>query len=596
MDTPRRHRRKAMNSKIKRRRWAVALSIVALSLATLATASVGYSLITSALSAKSALERALPLVVEIRSDLVSRRVTEASEKVATVQDLASEARQATDYPLWRSFEWVPVLGANLEAVRTSATVAADLVDEVLQPITQVNFDELLTLENGVNLTAFAKASQILSASQTSIATADAKLAHLATDQLFDPVREAVHDLRDMVTSAEKLIVPSKQVADILPAILGAPSPRSYLLMFQGNSESRSLGGNPAALLLANVNNGKFQIAAQASSSDFHNDRDFPIIDLDPEAVAIYGDKIGKWLPDITMVPDFPYSARLLQAYWAEEFGGSIDGVLSFDPVALSYILEVVGSITLPDGLVLTSENAVPLLLNEIYFMYEDPKEQNAFFAAAAGATFQRLTAGDLNVAALFPALLRAVNEGRLMYSPANPTEAELISGTRLAGTLPKDNVTETTIGVFVNDNTTSKKDYYLDLAVTASKRCSAKESTVAGKVLLDSSFTAEIADSIPYYIQGRVFPRELISTYLVLYGPVGSSLTSVTLDGAPAPILSSGQHLGRPAVKIDVMTILDADHEVGFEFAFTDKLSGPLNVRTTPMVRQTTSTVEDHGC
>ena len=77
--------------------------------------------------------------------------------------------------------------------------------------------------------------------------------------------------------------------------------------------------------------------------------------------------------------------------WLRETGVDVSGVISLDPVSLSYLLEATGPVALPTGDVLTSENAVDLLLNGVYLRYADPRDQDAFFAAAAGSVFGALT-------------------------------------------------------------------------------------------------------------------------------------------------------------------------------------------------------------
>ena len=59
-----------------------------------------------------------------------------------------------------------------------------------------------------------------------------------------------------------------------------------------------------------------------------------------------------------MFPDFPTAARLAQAMWERAFGVKVDGVISLDPVALSYMIGATADVTLANGEVLTEENVV----------------------------------------------------------------------------------------------------------------------------------------------------------------------------------------------------------------------------------------------
>ena len=56
---------------------------------------------------------------------------------------------------------------------------------------------------------------------------------------------------------------------------------------------------------------------------------------------------GASCPTSRSPPTSPRPPSSCRAYWAESFGTTIDGVLSFDPVALSYLLGATGPVTLP---------------------------------------------------------------------------------------------------------------------------------------------------------------------------------------------------------------------------------------------------------
>ena len=91
---------------------------------------------------------------------------------------------------------------------------------------------------------------------------------------------------------------------------------------------------------------------------------------------------------------------------------------------------------LPSGDTLTAENAVPLLLNEVYLRYPDPPTRTAFFADAAASVFAALANGSADPAALLTALARAGDEHRLLLWSAHPEDQQILADTTLAGGLP----------------------------------------------------------------------------------------------------------------------------------------------------------------
>ena len=152
-------------------------------------------------------------------------------------------------------------------------------------------------------------------------------------------------------------------------MLGASGPRNYLLLFQNPAELRATGGIPGAVALVHTENGKISLTQQASSADFPHYTP-SVLELPLETRGLYGNIVGEYLQDVTMTPYFPLSGQLAREMWKRQFGTEVDGVLSMDPVTLSYLLRATGPIALPTGDTLTSDNAVKLLLSDVYARYK----------------------------------------------------------------------------------------------------------------------------------------------------------------------------------------------------------------------------------
>ena len=173
--------------------------------------------------------------------------------------------------------------------------------------------------------------------------------------------------------------------------------------------------------------------------------------------------------------------------------------------------------------------------------------QDAYFAAAAASIFGVVSSGAGDTSALVEALGRAIDEGRLLYVPSAEAEAELIAGNRIDGMLPADNSEKTMVGVYVNDVTEGKLDYYAKLTVAAtSDQCTATEPTFSTTATFASTLDPNAVEGLASYISpARFFPKGVIATELVLYGPVGSTFTGATVDGAPS--VATGAAAPRPA-------------------------------------------------
>ncbi|MFK3676447.1 DUF4012 domain-containing protein [Microbacterium sp. NPDC090218] len=582
-----RSRRVRADGRRARRRRVIWIIVIAILVVLAGLAVLAGKLVSSALSTRDHVAAAMDRVEPLTAAVSAGDAAAADVELAAMEAQLGAAQDEVDDWTWATVDWLPTVGPNIDAIRAAASTGRSLIADLARPAMPLVLTGLRPVDGAFDVEAIRQLTELVATAAPAVEQHSRALADIDRSALLGPVQDGITKLDSMMETVTPILEDGGRLLGLLPAALGADGPRDYLLMFQGNSEARSLGGNPAVFLQLHAEAGALTIAGFANSSDFHSDRPKPIIDLDPEAVAIYGDKIGRWSPDVTMTPDLPSSAELVRAFWAESVGTPVDGVLSVDPVALSYILSATGPIELSTGDMLNSEKAVPLLLNEVYFRYEDPMAQNAFFADATAKVFEALTAGKGNPIALIGALQKAGDEGRLLYVPVSAEEAAVIDGTRMSGSMPSDNAAETVIGVYANDNTGSKKSYYLDMSIDASCKAADAGATYRGSVELTSTLSPETAATLPYYITGPYYAPPLISTYVVLYGPVGGTLNEVEVDGAPATILSEGTHLGRPAVKVEVLNDVLSTHVVDFSFSSADPDSGPLAVWHTPMTRDT---------
>ncbi|MCR2793529.1 DUF4012 domain-containing protein [Microbacterium sp. zg.Y625] len=580
--------------------WVLTISALILIALMAGGALVAKTLADRAFAARDALQSAVPLASAAKDQILAGDATAAQQTVAQLQELTGVARAQADGELWRFAEGLPVVGPNLVVVRDVAATINDLVVRAALPASQMNLDGLAPAGGRIDTAMLTQASELVDQAATAVADARATIDGIDRSSIVDQVASGVDQLDRVVAQIEPLIAPAQQALAVLPGMLGAEGPRNYLVLVQNNAESRGTGGNPAALVMLHVDNGDISIAQQASSQDFVNGRPNPVAELDPATVALYGDKVGRYMQDVTMTPDFAESARIMGAFWAERFGTPIDGTVSIDPVALSYLMAATGPVSLPNGDALESNTVVANLLNEVYSRFPDPRMQDAYFAVAAGAIFDALTSVS-NPRQLIEQATRAIDEGRLLYVPTSPAEAELIAGTRLTGALPTDNSETTLIGSYVNDITEGKLNYYMDTAVTVATDACTVAADVAPTFTVTSSLTStlqpdQVRGLARYISPGRFFPKGVISTDLVLYGPVGATFVSASVDGVPvaaAPV----EHLGRPAVKINVINDPASTHAVTAVFSGTAGADyGPVDVWHTPMVRETPVTIEAPGC
>jgi hypothetical protein len=452
---------------------------------------------------------------------------------------AADAAALTSDPIWRAAELIPVAGGNLAAVREAADIVDEVSREAVAPIVDitatVGIKEFAPVDGAIQLQPLIDARPGIAAASDSLSSADKRARAIATDGLIAPVADAVLRLQTTVAEAAVLVDTVDRAATLLPPMMGADGARNYVLLFQNPAELRATGGIPGALAQLTVVDGAISLTQQASSADFPR-APASVLELPLETRALYGDITGRYIQDVNLTPQFQLTGPLAAEMWRQQFGVEVDGVMSLDPVVLSYLLRATGPINLPTGDVLTSDNAVQLLLSDVYARYPDPRAQDLFFAAAAAAVFDAVASGSLQPVPLLDALVQAGSENRLLVWSAHEDEQSQLAETSLAGGLPVSDGKTERIGVYFNDATGSKMGTYLQTQVdTGLAVCRSDGLTQLDvAITLTNTAPADAATSLPAYVTGGgnfgVTPGN-IKVITNVYGPTGSANLGVVRDG-----------------------------------------------------------------
>ncbi|MBO0896447.1 DUF4012 domain-containing protein [Arthrobacter sp. zg-ZUI10] len=395
-------------------------------------------------------------------------------------------------------------------------------------------------------------------------------------------------------------------------MLGAEGARDYLVLVQNSSETRATGGIPGALAVLHTDNGKITLSEQSSAVALGAFR--PPIDVDAEQVSLYTARIGTQMQNVNLTPDFSTAAQTAKLMWEERHPEQIiDGVLALDTIVLSHLLDATGPLDLADDQVpdrirntdlplsLTKDNVVPTLLSEVYKEIDDPEAQDAYFAAVASRVFSAFSEGQGDGAQLVKALGSSTTDGRLFLWSSHPSEQEIIATTPVHGSVSGPDGGGAAFGVYFNDGTGAKMDYYITRNVQLIQACPVDgygQYTV--RVTIANNAPADAASSLPAYVTGDgvfgVTPGYVRTNYVV-YGPSQAFLETASVDGQAVP-LSSGRHGQRPVgtVSLELGPGETATIEVVFSKVVQD--SEP-RLRVTPTIQsleEVIRTLESDTC
>jgi hypothetical protein len=503
-----------------------------------------------AAQARQHLLRATALFQTLQAQLEQGDYAAGRTTVARLRHETGAAAAATGDPAWRIGGHAPVIGDDVRAIRTVTVVLDELATKVLPPLVSVAAGiEALTPHNGrVDLTALAGAASALRDAEATMRRIRDRVRAIPAGDLAAQITELGGKLDQAVT----LIGSALRAAELIPPMLGADGPRTYLVLFQNPAEIRATGGMPGAYLVITADHGAIRVIDDGVASGGLATSDTPVLALDPATIELYGTAIARYPANINQTPDFPTVARLAREMYRRHSGRTVDGVLATDPVALSYLLAATGPIAVPGGPTLRSDTVVRTLLSDVYAGALSRPQQDAYFRSVARATFQALTQRPLAIRPMLAQLARAAGERRLLAWSARTDEERLLAGTVLEGVLPQDGPGTATVGVFLNDGGGGKMSYFLRPAVEVGDSGCER----AGRALLAMRLTLSSlapAKGLSQYVQNSAPTLDpyTIRTFVSVFSPTGGTVVRARLDGAAVP-LSAGTDgpAGRRAVGI----------------------------------------------
>jgi hypothetical protein len=549
------------------------------------------------------LNAANELVPKLRDDVLREDANAAGNTVTQLQEHTSRAREAASDPLWTMAGAIPWFGANFQATSEIATSADDVARLGAAPLVGIfktlDWKSLLPTGKGLDLEPLAAAQPKLASAAQAVRQSSDRLNGINVDTLMPQISAPLIHAREQLSSLRDGLDSAADAANVLPAMMGDESLRRYLLLIQNNAESRATGGIPGALAVLNVDKGKLSLDSQTSASAMGAFN--PVVTVDPEQSRIYSGRMGKFMQDVNLTPDFPTAAKTAQAMWKTETGEQVDGVLSIDPVALSYILDATGPVRVNDphlqevsqsGLPteLTSKNVVSTLLSDVYSKISEPELQDVYFAGVAQEVFTKLSTGSGDTKKLLDGLTRGASESRVLLWSTNGEEEAVISEYPLGGSITGTGISPAQFGVYFNDGTGAKMDFHVKRTVQLIEQCPAKGYSEV-KVRITSTNTApkDAATSLPEYVTGGGafgVPAGSVQTNIIAYGPVQSNVETAFVAGKKTGF-AANRHSGRPVGSVTVRLAPGESNTADFTFGKIVQHTEPqLSVTPTVQARK----------
>ncbi|MEV6859384.1 DUF4012 domain-containing protein [Streptosporangium subroseum] len=488
------------------------------------------------------LEAARTALIELRAVASAEDPRPAAAALAEARRHAAEARRLTGGPDWWTIAHTPIMGDAATTVRGLAESAATLTD-VLADVQRIAV--AFTAIKANSLGDLRKPLADLDAASPALDAAAARLSRVAADLAATPARTGLEQLDQArgtalheVDQLHGWLDDAATAAVLLPPMLGLDSPRRYFLAFQTNAEARGTGGLVGAFGILKADRGKVGIGHLSANSGLSTSS-VSVADHGRDYRARYGPSATKMLSISNLSPHFPYAAATWTGLWEQQDRGRLDGAIATDPVGLSYLLELIGPVTLPGGETVTSENVVDLTERVAYARYTDPVARKRFLITIAGAVSEALPASLTDPARLLPVLTRMVNERRIQVWSRHETEQRRLSRIPISGVLPLRS--GPFAGLVVNNSAGGKLDYYLRRSLDYELgpcRGGMRSSTVRIRLTNDVPHK-----ELPAYVTDRLDSperRHIAGSnflWVSLYGGLGAKMTAARLDGERVSVI-----------------------------------------------------------
>ncbi len=551
-----------------------------------------------ALTAKSNLESTRDAANSAKNALLDGDVPGAQAAAAEASESADKAQNAASSLPFTIAAAIPVLGSPLETIVEITDVVRGLAVDVLEPAAQasasISPDNVIEGGGRVNLQSLTEAEPILA--ETSAAAQDlyAQAQAIEAPAYLGVVDDARVQLENQTHDLSGLLTNTYTASRIVPSMMGADGPRSYFLAFQTNAEARGTGGLLGGFGIVRADNGTARVDTLGSNRELEF-AEQPI-DLGPEYNALWGPRNTTTdFRNSNASPHFPYAGQIWTSMWAEQTGEKLDGAVATDPVALGYILDATGPITLADGEVISGDNVVEVTLSTAYARFgEDQLARKNYLQEISQAVVSKMTTGVAPTRKLLDAVGRAGSEGRISVWSADPAEQEILAGTKVGHTLPDDPAPYA--NVIVNNAGGNKLDYYLtrDISYTA-ESCTGptRRSTVTATLTNTVN-----SDGLTQYVASTFQPGVPYGTnesIAYLYGTQGAKITGMKVDGVNAFSVQKGTEQGRP-VQAAYVTIPPGESSTVTWELEEPSVSGEATVPVQPLVDTPTISIDLPQC
>jgi hypothetical protein len=416
----------------------------------------------------------------------------------------------------------------------------------------------------------------LNQARASLRDAGARLTSIDATWLVAPIDDKLTNLEQRVSRATHDTQTAIEAAKVVPALLGGDGkPRRYFVAFETPAEQRASGGIIGNFAIITFTNGHLDLTRSGRNADLNSGGSAVRTLTGPDD---YVQRYAVFRPqttwqNVTMSPDWPSVAKVIEGLYPQSGGEPVDGVVSVDPVALAALLKLTGPVHV-DGLdqPLTAKNAGRILLKDQYTKFADRQDRIDFLGNAIDAVIHRLQAGNLPGAARIGQVLGPmVKQGRLKLQTTDPAGQRFFERVHLTGAVPA--VRGDFAGLVTQNAAGNKIDLFLHRSLQYQTVIDPTKGTATSTATIKLRNDAPTT-GLPRYLITGAGPNPtapgVYRGYVSFYTPL--ALQQATVDGKPATF-DTATELGRNV--LSAFVDVPSGRTVTIRFRLSGKVSLP---------------------
>ena len=555
----------------------------------------GFALYNSVKTVKADAATAMAQVSTLKKSIKDGDGEALKSSVTVVANSTDAIYREVTSPLWNVATFIPVVGEDVKSAQTLVSAAKNLVNNALEPLS----NEIA----GVSLSSLVSDGAINAELISSLCSSGLEVLPVVEDSVnqinslpdahISQVAAIINKVKEPLASSGDIIAALRPALENLPRMVGSEGARTYLVIAQNNAEFRATGGLPGSWGTITVDNG--YISMGEFTSILHQEGlSVAITEEEQAAIATNMDTDPA---QVNCTADFVRVGEMSREYWLQATEQEVDGVVTIDPVFLQRLVGLVGGFTAEDGTEINGDNCARVLMSDSYATYKNDNEaQDAFFSSVASTAFDHVMGnlGNIDSNKLVDVIKKSGEDHRLMVWMANADEEALVKAFGFSGDLQTD-VTKPEVGVYVNDDTWSKIDWYAKLSTTVGPAVKNADGTTSYTVQTDltNTLTLEETGPISNYVLGYNTEKRDdadMRSYLFIYSPYMGTLSNIEVTGDG--LVDEGSEIpvntleGCQVARLHVHTGGGATTTVTYTVTVPAEATESLTVRMTPLANE----------